>query len=92
MVWLEIGNDTKGLTHIVCEHSSQFADKGITEAEIPSVLMGTLQKGKIIDYQGQGTGRPVFEATYNGKKFKLAITYGDNGYIVGANPRNTLSQ
>jgi hypothetical protein len=34
----------------------------------------------------QGTGRPIYEVTFNGKVQRLAISVGDNGYVIGANP------
>ena len=42
---------------------------------------------KIVGYQGRGTGRPIYEFTYNGEIHKVAITVGNNGFIVGANPK-----
>ncbi|MBC1368358.1 hypothetical protein HB790_08970 [Listeria welshimeri] len=34
----------------------------------------------------EGKGRPIYEVIYNGKKYRVAITVGKNGFIVGANP------
>ncbi|QIM17368.1 DUF4258 domain-containing protein [Leucobacter insecticola] len=91
IVWLEKGiNSTmegnpSGLAHIVEVHGAEFAQRGISEAQIPEVLTTAIQEGRIIRYQRQGTGRPVYEFEYGGKTLKLAITIGDNGYIVGAN-------
>lgn len=47
----------------------------------------SLENGKIVGYQGRGTGRPIYEFTYNGEIHKVAITVGNNGFIVGANPK-----
>lgn len=44
------------------------------------------ENNKIIGYQGKGTGRPIYQVTHNGKIYNTAITVGDNGFIVGANP------
>lgn len=46
--------------------------------------MNALENGKIVGYQGRGTGRPIYEFTYNGEIHKVAITVGNNGFIVGA--------
>ena len=46
--------------------------------------MTAVSKGKIVDYQG---GRPIYNVVYNGVNREVAITVGDNGFIVGANPR-----
>ena len=45
----------------------------------------TVTRGTIVGYQGRGTGRPIFEIVYKGRKYKIAVTVGSNGYIVGAN-------
>lgn len=49
-----------------------------------------MPEGKLVNYQGTGTGRPVFELTINGKRQRIAITVGDNGFIVGANPKGSV--
>lgn len=37
-----------------------------------------------------GTGRPIYETMINGKKYNIAVTVGNNGYIVGANLRGSV--
>lgn len=86
-VWLETGNSNAGLRHIVGEHGSEFAQRGIPEAEIPEVLFAALQRNNVVGYQGRGTGRPIYEFDYRGQTHRLAITVGSNGYVVGANFR-----
>ena len=85
-IWLENGNDSSGLKHILNEHGTDFSNRGIIKSKVPNYLMEALNKGKIVGYQGRGTGRPIYEFTYNGTTQRVAITTGDNGYIVGANP------
>ena len=85
LVWLENGTDTAGLNHIITEHADDFLNKGITQEQIPDYVMNALENGKIVGYQG--TGRPIYEFTYNGEIHKVAITVGNNGFIVGANPK-----
>ena len=87
LVWLENGTDTAGLNHIITEHADDFLYKGITKEQIPEYVMNALENGKIVGYQGRGTGRPIYEFTYNGEIHKVAITVGDNGFVVGANPK-----
>ncbi|MDI2111769.1 hypothetical protein [Commensalibacter nepenthis] len=89
IVFLEKGNDKSGLQHIIEEHGSQFAGKGVSESEIPDLIMETL-KGKPVGYQGKGTGRPIYEITINGKRERIAITTSSNGYIVGANLKGSV--
>jgi hypothetical protein len=86
-VWLETGNSNAGLKHIVDGHADDFARKGIPENRIPDYIMTALKRGKIVGYQGKGTDRPIYEFNYNNKPQKIAITIGDNGFIVGANPK-----
>ena len=89
LVWLETGSAGRGgagLLHILEEHASDFAAKGIESNQIQEFLMTAVSKGNIISYQGQGTGRPIYEVMYNGVKQYVAITIGSNGFIVGANP------
>lgn len=44
--------------------------------------------GKLVWLEnGTDTGRPIYEFTYNGEIHKVAITVGNNGFIVGANPK-----
>ncbi|WP_145530993.1 DUF637 domain-containing protein [Yersinia kristensenii] len=90
IVFLEKGSATAGLRHIVEEHGSQFAKIGVSEVQIPRVVMKAVADGKIVGYQGSGIGRPIYETVINGQKYNIAITVGNNGYIVGANLRGTV--
>ena len=90
IVWLEkghLGNNPSGLAHILDAHESNFNDKGIKTCDIPDFILSAVSEGKIIGYQGKGTGRPIYEIEYNGETQLVAVTVGSNGYIVGANPR-----
>lgn len=87
LVWLENGTDSAGLNHIITRHANEFLNKGITQEQIPDYIMNALENGKIVGYQGTGTGRAIYEFTYNGKIHKVAITVSDNGFIIGANPK-----
>ena len=84
--WLETGNARAGLQHILKAHEQQFADVGISAADIPDALQEALTQGKIIGYQGSDTTRPIYQVVFQGKMQQIAITVGDNGFIVGANP------
>ncbi|HCW54409.1 MAG TPA: hypothetical protein DG753_11885 [Clostridium sp.] len=81
LVWLENGNSKAGLEHIM-SHADDFASKGIPKDQIKNLVMDGLNKGEIIVYQG----RPIYEVIFNGEKHRVAITVGNNGFIVGANP------
>jgi hypothetical protein len=86
IVWLENGTETAGLKHIIKDHGTDFANKGITQNQIPDYIIKALSDGKVVGYQGRGIGRPIYEFMYNGKAQRVAITTGNNGFIVGANP------
>lgn len=88
IIFLESGTSRSGLKHIIKEHGKEFAQNGVPESQIPKVIFDTLKKGKVIGQQGKD--RPIYEATINGQKYELAITVGDNGYIVGANIRGRI--
>jgi len=86
IVFLETGNSKAGLQHIIGEHAKDFANIGVSEAQIPSVVMKAVSEGKVVGYQGKGTGRPIYETVINGETHRLAITVSSNGFMVGANP------
>lgn len=90
VVFLESGNSKTGLQHIIEEHGSQFAQMGVSEAQIPGVVMKAVSEGKLVGYQGSGSGRPIYELNINGQPQRIAVTVGDNGFVVGANPRGSV--
>jgi Transposase and inactivated derivatives len=57
-----------------------------SQDQVPDAVFSALQQNKVVGYQGTGTGRPIYEYTFNGQTHRMAITVGDNGFIVGANP------
>ena len=89
IVWLEKGHlsgKPSGLAHIMDRHEAELNTVGIASSDFPDFILTTVAKGEIIGYQGSGTGRPIYEIIYKGKKYKIAVSVGSNGYIVGANP------
>ena len=90
IIWLEkghLGGKPSGLAHIIDAHESNFNAKGIASDDIADYVLTAVSKGDIVGYQGKGKGRPIYEVEYQGKTYQVAVTVGDNGYIVGANPR-----
>lgn len=71
------------------KHGDEFISAGIPEDEIPSFVIKAVTGGKIVVHQGSGTGRPIHELVYNGKTHRVAVTTGNNGFIVGANMRGS---
>lgn len=88
IIWLETGTAESGLQHIVVRHGAQFARLGVDPSDVPEVVMRAVTDGRVVGYQGAGVGRPIFEVTVNGEPMRIAVTVGNNGYIVGANPRS----
>jgi len=82
IIFLETGNAKAGLTHIISEHGKEFAQAGISQKNLPKLIMEAAVHGKQIGMQGT---RPIYEVTFNGVKQNVAVTIGDNGFIVGAN-------
>ena len=67
IIWLEkghLGDRPSGLAHIIDAHGADFAKQNISEAEIPQYIMTAVKYDTIVDYQGRGQGRPVYEFTY----------------------------
>lgn len=83
-LFLEIGNSSSGLQHIIENHGSDFLYRNITEDQIPDLVINAVVTGKAIGTQG--TGRIIYEVMFNGKLQYVSVTVGSNGYIVGANP------
>lgn len=86
IVFLEtgIGGDQgRGLAHILEEHSAEFQGQGIPESDVPEVVMRALAQGRLVLKQGT---RDVFKLDFQGRTLYIAVTVGNNGYVVGANP------
>lgn len=88
IVWLESGNSTSGLQHIINEHGHQFNGKGISNEDIPDYVLEAVYQGNIVGTQGKKNPRTVYEFTYNGVRQRIAVQVSENGYIVGANPKS----
>lgn len=88
IVWLETGNNSAGLQHIINAHGKEFNGKGISNSDIPNYILEAVHQGNVIGKQGKRNPRTVYEFTYNGEKHRVAVQIGSNGYIVGANPKS----
>lgn len=89
IVWLEKGNSSAGLQHIIDKHGHEFNGKGITNEDIPNYVLEAVYQGKIVGTQGnKRTPRTIYEFKYNGIIQRIAVQVGSNGFIVGANPRS----
>lgn len=89
VVWLEKGNESSGLQHIVSRHADDFQSKhGVSKSQISDHLNDVFTSGKV-EYSRitQKNGRAGYERlySYNGKYY-LQTGVGTNGYIVSAYP------
>lgn len=76
LLWLENGNGSAGLLHIVNKHAADFAAKGVTD--IPDFLYQTLQNTALTT--DVGTAGPYGDYWMNGSVYKAV--YGTNGFIL----------
>lgn len=88
IVWLETGNASSGLQHIINQHGHEFNGKGISNEDISDYVLEAVYQGHIVGTQGKRNPRTVYEFIYNGQKQRIAVQVGSNGYIVGANPKS----
>ncbi|NJR50423.1 MAG: hypothetical protein HC780_13515 [Leptolyngbyaceae cyanobacterium CSU_1_3] len=96
-IFLELGKHTGrnrggGFSHILEEHALNFADQGIPQDQIADVVMSTLVKGERVGTQGVEGTRVVYRYVFGGETKYMAITVGDNGFVVGANPLSSTFQ
>jgi uncharacterized protein YukE len=85
IVFLESGNAKAGLQHVM-DHADQFTDIGVPRDKVGQFVFDATSTGKVVGYQGKGIGRPIYESLFEGRPYKVAVTVGSNGFIVGANP------
>jgi YD repeat-containing protein len=86
IVFLETGGRRAGLQHIIIRHGEDFARIGVSESQIPEVVMRAATEGRLVGYQGRDQGRAIYEILLRQQPQRIAVTIGDNGFIVGANP------
>jgi hypothetical protein len=82
IVFLETGSPSAGLEHIL-QKQGQFAQRGVGQDQVADYVLTAVTKGKVV---GMQRTRPIYEFQWNGATHRLAVTVGDNGFIVGANP------
>ncbi|MCW2641340.1 MAG: hypothetical protein JWP76_3646 [Dactylosporangium sp.] len=83
IVFLENGNSRAGLEHIKGRHAQDFANMGVPEDKIAKLVFSAVTTGNVVSMQRT---RPVYEVVFEGNVYKIAVSVGDNGFIVGANP------
>jgi YD repeat-containing protein len=85
IVWLEEGNESAGLGHMLTDKRvAEFAAAGVRREDIGETAFRAVTEGRPIGITGRD--RVVYEVQYNGETKRIAVTVGSNGFIVGANP------
>jgi RHS repeat-associated protein len=83
-VFLEKGNQNAGLEHIM-RHAGEFEGKGVSREKVPELVMQAATRGEKVGMQGT---RPIYEVEFEGQTRRVAVTVGNNGFVVGANPKS----
>ncbi|MGL5853036.1 MAG: hypothetical protein ACRCZD_19835 [Phycicoccus sp.] len=98
IVWLERGGTnprsgrSAGLQHILEEHQSDFDRTGVKPSDIAELVHRAVTEGKYTGHlQGRPPGRPIYELYFQGRVHYVAVSVGDNGFIVGASPRSATN-
>lgn len=85
LVWLEKGNESAGLNHIIKRHEKDFKNKfGVSKENIPITIKDILKNGTEISSKIKNKG---FEKVYlyNGEHIVITAV-GTNGFIVSVYP------
>jgi uncharacterized protein YukE len=83
IIFLETGNARAGLTHIINRHVDDFGRVGVAEDKIGTLVFAAVTDGAVV---GAQRTRPIYEVVFEGRVYRIAVSVGDNGFIVGANP------
>lgn len=85
IVWLETGNATAGLMHIMARHGAQFATLGLTSAQqVTQMIIRTLAAGTPVAVGARGA--MDFLVRIGGDERLIRIVVASNGFIVTAHP------
>ena len=86
ITWLEqgsVGLKGSGLAHILENHGSDFANRGISAGEVPDLIMQAIDQNVVV---GQDKGGLIYQVIYNNVTQLVEIVTSSNGYIVTAHP------
>jgi hypothetical protein len=84
IAFLELGDSSSGLAHILERHASDFASRGVDPRDIPDLIMTALISGQQV---GSVRSAAIYEVKFKGTVQRLLVTVSDNGYIVSAYPQ-----
>ncbi|CAO4998062.1 hypothetical protein [Microcystis aeruginosa] len=75
------------MLHILENNQEDFLQRGITEDEIPDLIITAISEEKIICIQGKS--RIIYQVEINGIIQYVSLEISHNGYLVSANPTPT---
>ncbi len=90
IIFLETGKAGErgsGLRHILENHREDFLKRGISEEQIPDLIIRAITEGKAIGIQGKS--RIIYQVEVNLVFQYISLEVSHNGYIVSANPTPT---
>ncbi len=68
-------------------HVNDFVNVGSAKNDIVNVVFEAATHGKQVGMLGT---RTVYQILYKGEVKNIAVSVGENGYIVGANPTTKI--
>ena len=74
------------MRHILERHARDFTNVGIPEDEIGGLVFEAVTTGQVVGTEGRRSPRNIYEVVFEGRTYRLAVTVGNNGFIVGTNP------
>lgn len=87
LVWLERGNDSAGLQHIINNHKEHFEEAfGIKEDEIALYLYKVITDGKLIDSKPSNIAGGFDRLYEYDNQYYTFVAMGNNGFIVTSFP------
>ncbi|MFI5896483.1 WXG100 family type VII secretion target [Actinoplanes sp. NPDC051513] len=86
ILFLEKGSSRAGMQHILERHAQDFTNVGVPEDKIGRLVFEAVTTGEVVGTEGRRSPRILYEVVFEGRTYRLAVTVGSNGFIVGANP------
>ena len=86
-LWVEDNMTNVGYQHML-DHANEFQKIVITTDQLPEVAEAATKIGIfgfLQSKRGSETDRPVFALNFYGKPLAVAVSVGDNGFVIGMN-------
>ena len=87
LIWLERGNESAGLQHIINNHREHFEEAyGIKEKEIALYLYKVITDGKLVDSKPSSVKGGLDRLYEYDNRYYTFVAMGSNGFIVTSFP------